>query len=298
MPSANGCACRAAAGLAAAALMLATAAVPASSQRTSSAAGPRPVLFWAVNTVTAMLSGWAQGRRAGAPVHRAAIGGLVGGTLMYAGQRLIGTGKPGLRVAGLETVAAGASVTRNIALGSGPLSDLTFVVFPFYIRMRPRGEDRLSVRLSAAALFSAIHAGIGYRTLPDLRESLLTGAPVFAVDGPVLECLSPLCTVRVVGRHQFGAIAHATGGDDCLCHETIHLAQDIRDALLYAVPAGDLLLQHCGAPGRFLSRFIAVDGFLPLMFLNAGINGGRIDPACRGGGGFYECEANALAHSR
>jgi hypothetical protein len=280
------------------ALVALAAAGPVAAQGSVPDPQPRPFLYWAVNAGAATVSGWIQGRSSGQPLRRALAGGLAGGTLVYVGQRLIGLGKPDLRGLALQTAAVGTSLTRNIALGNSPFSELNFILLPFYIRIRPHAESKVSVRLSTLATIQAIRTGVKFHTWPDLWQSLQTGALVFRVDGEVLECMTPVCTVGAVGQHRFGNFAYAVDGDACLCHETLHLLQDVRDAGLHAMPASDWVLQRAGPPGRWLSRFLVVDAFLPLSWLGSDIRAERFDPACRGLGTFTECEATAMAHNR
>lgn len=270
---------------------------PAAAQSAVRDPEPRPLLYWAVNTGIATIAGWIQGRPSRQPLRRALLGGLAGGSLMYAGQRMIGTGEPRMRIVALQTAAVGTSLTRNIALGVPPFSELNFVLLPFYVRVRPHGESKVSVRLSAVGLMQAIRAGRRYGSWPDVKRSLETGALVFAVDDNVLECLSPACTVGTVGEHRFGNFAYAVDGDACLRHETLHLLQDVRDAGLYAMPASDWALQRSGSFGRWLSRYVALDGFMPLHWLGSAVAAQHVDAACRGLGSFTECEATALAHN-
>ncbi len=271
---------------------------PAAAQSAVHDPEPRPLLYWAVNAGIATVAGWIQGRPSGQPLHRALLGGLAGGSLLYAGQRMIGAGEPRLRIVALQTAAVGTSLTRNIAMGAPAFSELNFILLPFYVRVRPHGESKVAVRLSAVGIIQAIRAGRRYGSWPDLKRSLETGALVFAVDDDVLECLSPQCTVGTVGQHRFGNFAYAIDGDACLRHETLHLLQDVRDTGLHAVPASDWALQRSGSFGRWLSRYVVLDGFLPLHWLGSAVSAERFDAACRGLGSFTECEATAMAHNR
>jgi len=291
---------RARAHLRAAVLLLAlqAAALPAAAQSGPPDPHPRDLLYWVVNAGVATVSGWIQGRPSGQPLRRALAGGLAGGTLVFVGQRMIGTGEPHLRGLALQTAAVGTSVTRNIAVGDPPFSELNFILLPFYVRVRPHDASKVSVRVSAVGLVQAVRAGRRYRTWPTLGQSLETGALVFRVEGDVLECMSPACTVGAVGQHRYGNFAYAIDGDACLRHETLHLLQDVRDAGLHALPASDWALRRSGPIGRFLSRFVVLDAFLPLSWAGSNIAAERFDQACRGLGTFTECEATALAHNR
>ena len=75
-------------------------------------------------------------------------------------------------------------------------------------------------------------------------------------------------------------------------HETVHLAQHTRDAVLAAIPASDAALERLGPRGRTLSRFLVVDVIMPLRFID------ESELRMRGGlrrSSWYETEARAFA---
>ncbi len=278
--------------------------VPSVAQQTVTNARSAPAFYWGVNVGTAALSALAQGRARSIPVRRALLGGLVGGSLMYAGQRLVGTGAPTLRFAGLQTVAVGASVARNLGIGRGPVDELTFPLFPLYVQVRPRGSPRWRARLSVVAVAGLVQTAHEFRVSPDWRESLVAGLPVFSVPttrlGPCEDYFarSGRCLAGALGHHVVGAVAYAARPEqttvrDIVTHELGHSAQDIRDAVLHAVPASDLVLQT-SSPGRWLSRFLVIDAFLPLNLASRLVGPPAGDAACRDLPTFYECETEAM----
>lgn len=289
--------------LTSAALVL-LAAIPTVAQQTIVKARGAPLFYWSVDVGTATLSGLVQGRFRSVPVQRALLGGVVGGSLMYAGQRLVGTGRPGLRFAGLQSVAVGASVTRNLARGRGALDELTFPLFPLYIQVNQRESPRWRARLSVVALAGVVKTVREFHVAPDWQESFLAGLPVFSVPanrlGPCDQYVarSGQCLSGVLGHHVIGAVAYAARPElttvrDILTHELGHSAQDVRDVVLHAVPASDLLLQT-SVPGRWLSRFLVVDVVLPLNVASRVVGPPAGDPACRDLSTFYECETEAM----
>jgi hypothetical protein len=80
--------------------------------------------------------------------------------------------------------------------------------------------------------------------------------------------------------------------DRTLAHESMHLAQQTRDALLDGIPVSDAALGRFGSTGRSLSRFFVVDALMPLRLVDEGearIRGARRRDS------WYETEARAFA---
>ncbi len=295
---------RLAAVLAALAILV---AVPAPAVPTPAQRGTRvrcaPVFYWGVDVGTATISVFLQGRSRGVPVGRAIVGGVAGGSVMYAGQRLVGTGVPALRFAGLQSVAVGASLARNLGTGRGALDELTLPVFPLYVQRLRGARPEWSARLSVVAVAGVVRTVHEFKVWPDWRESLLAGLPVFEVPrerlggcsayGPRGECLAGMLGHHVVGAVVYAGRPEQTTVQDILTHELGHSAQDVRDAVLHAVPASDFVLRRHPV-GRWLSRFIVVDVVLPLELVSRAVGPPGADPACRELSSFYECETEAM----
>lgn len=246
------------------------------------------------------------------PVVSAFAKGALGGTVMFGGQRLVGTAEPGLRLAGVQAVAAGASMARNAGEGHPLFSSLTFPLYPFYLELHPGGKRLVSVRLSAAAtasLASALFRNDDFDARIDWSASLLTGAPVFRSGAswiypfgtpPSASCAhGDGCDGGAAGLHRVGVTWYTTGGrspeqsDRVLTHETVHLTQVVRDAVLFGVPMSDALTRRAGGTIERIGRFLVFDGFLPLTAMNHGLS---LSLPRSGGAAWrlYEFEAHAL----
>jgi hypothetical protein len=252
----------------------------------------------------------------GPPLGSAFLKGALGGAVMYGGQRLVGTENAALRLPGVQTVALGASIARNAGSGTPLLDDLTFPLYPIYLHVRPRAEQPIRVRVSAAALASLAHAAAtlgSHDAAFDWKESLLTGTPVLRSaaswmyrDGPATSdaCAHGSgCDGALAGMHRLGTTWYTTGARSpaqsrrILGHETIHLTQFVRDALLFGVPAGDAAARAAGGMLDRASDYIAFDIILPLALVNQGLS--MAMPAGEESGWrVYELEARALSGTR
>ena len=256
--------------------------------------------YLAANVLIGTATALARARISNEPLWPALRKGVVGGLVMNGGVSLIGTESPSLRFLGLQTVAVGASIARNADDGVPLLSDLTFPVYPFFVRVRAADAPKLSLRLSTmstAYIVSTITSAKHSRV--DWRETLITGAPVFRSAGwrlPSAHCPPP-CEGSFA-RHDGGLVVYsASAGTDydlqrTLAHESMHLAQHTRDVLLHAQPTSDALLVRLGKPGAFVSRFLVLDGFLPLKGLSITATHLQGVPARQS---WYEREARAFA---
>ena len=181
------------------------------------------------------------------PLRSALVTGVFGGSLMSAGMELIGTESPPVRFAGLQLTAVGASVARNAASGAPMLSDITLPIYPLYVRVRPGTSTPITARVSvmtATRLATLLTAG-GHPTV-DWRATVATGAPVLR--SPRWRLPSESCPPPCEGsfaQHNAGVIVYSSSaGTDydlrrTLAHESLHLAQQTRDAVLDAIPASD-----------------------------------------------------------
>ena len=256
--------------------------------------------FLALNVAIGATASVARAVASGAPVRVALAKGLLGGSFMSAGMELIGTESRAARFAGLQLTAIGASVARDVDEGGPLLSDVTLPIYPFYVRVQPQSPHPVTARLSvvsAARLVSVMTSGSPPRV--DWGETLITGAPVLR--SPQWRLPSSSCPPPCGGsfaQHNAGLVIYsASAGTDydlqrTLAHESVHLAQQTRDAVLAAIPASDAALERLGPGGRTLSRFLVVDVVLPFRFID------ESERRMRGGprrSSWYETEARAFA---
>src|SRR5687768_3199011 len=218
--------------------------------------------YLALNVAIGATTSIARAVVSGTPIRSSVAKGLLGGSLMSTGMELVGTESPATRFAGLQLTAIGASVARNAGTGAPIFSDFTLPLYPFYVRVQPRSERPVTARLSALSAVRLVSTLTGaHRPRIDWGSTLVTGAPVFRSSKWRLPSAS--CTGQCDGsfaQHNAGVIVYsASAGTDydlrrALAHESLHLAQQTRDALLHAIPASDVALTRLGAPGRAASR--------------------------------------------
>jgi hypothetical protein len=256
--------------------------------------------FLALNVAIGATASVARAVASGSPVRVAIAKGLLGGSLMSAGMELIGTESRAARFAGLQLTAVGASVARNADARAPLLSDVTLPIYPFYVRVRPQAPHPVTARLSvmSAARLATVMTS-GSRPRVDWRETLATGAPILS--SPKWRLLSSSCPLPCGGsfaQHNAGLVIYsASAGTDydlqrTLAHESVHLAQQTRDAVLDAIPESDAALARLGPTGRSLSRFLVFDMLMPLRLIDEG------ELRMRGGprrSSWYETEARAFA---
>ena len=256
--------------------------------------------YLALNVAIGATASLARALASGTPVRNALAKGLLGGSLISGGMELVGTEARAARFAGLQLAAVGASVARNADSRAPLFSDITLPIYPFYIRVRPQADRPITARLSvmsAARLASLMTSGSRPRV--DWSETLATGAPVLR--SPKWRLPSSSCPLPCEGafaQHNAGVVVYsASAGTDydlerSLAHESLHLAQQTRDAVLDAIPMSDAALGRLGAGGRLLSRFVVFDVVMPLRVIDEG------ELRMRGGprrSSWYETEARAFA---
>jgi len=256
--------------------------------------------FLALNVAIGATASIARAVVTGAPLRTTIAKGLVGGSLMSTGMELVGTESPAARFAGLQLTAVGASVSRNADSGAPLLSDITLPIYPFYVRLRPGASTPVTARLSAmSAVRLATVLADSPRSRMDWRATLATGAPVLR--SPRWRLPSAGCPPPCEGayaQHNAGVIVYSSSaGTDydlrrSLAHESLHLAQQTRDAVLHGIPASDAALTRLGGPARTLSRFVVVDVVMPFRLVD------EAEARMRGAprrDSWYEREARAFA---
>jgi hypothetical protein len=228
------------------------------------------VVNGAIGGVSAAVRAW-HGHRS---VRSALIGGAAGGLVTYGGMRMVGASTP-LRVPGLMLTGIGASLARNAAAGVPALSR---VVLPM-----PLGSLELGLgesvharyRFSASSLLMTSYVALARPSGAslDLGQSLASLTPVFVTRSGL----------RVVGSsdasaagQQFRRVVLLSEQsnkplDAVLRHESVHVAQELRDEILFSTDIGDALLARGGAIGQGLSRVMSLDIVRPLNLLDGGL---------------------------
>lgn len=189
-----------------------------------------------------------RGKRSMKPV----LLGAGGGALQALGRQVAANGGDGAGLLGREISAAGISLTHSAAIDS--LVGLV-PVGPLLLELRPRGADRVRLRVNAVDVVTIAYALADGRSDFDLGASLSLGAPVFERPLPTL---SP--ELFRGGYTQVGTVfvAPETAGDErplVLRHEAVHVLQWDAINLTVAAPAERALLARVPG-GRRLSKFL------------------------------------------
>jgi hypothetical protein len=229
------------------------------------------VVNGAIGGVSAAVRAW-HGHRS---VRSALLGGTAGGLVTYGGMRLVGESTP-LRVPGLMLTGLGASLSRNAGAGVPVLSR---VVLPM-----PLGSLELGLgesvharyRVSASSLLMTSYVALARPsgTSLDIGRSLASLTPVFVTRG----------RLRVVGAsedesaagQEFRRVIRLSEQsnkplDAVMRHESVHVAQELRDEILFSTDIGDALLGRGGTIGRRLSGVMSLDLVRPLNLLDGGV---------------------------
>jgi hypothetical protein len=221
--------------------------------------------------VSAAVRAW-HGHRS---VRSALLGGTAGGLVTYGGMRMIGESTP-LRVPGLMLTGLGASLSRNAGAGVPVLSR---VVLPM-----PLGSLELGLgdsfharyRLSASSLLMTSYVALarpGGASL-DLGKSLASLSPVFITNGG-LQVVGSSTNADAAGQ-QFRRVIllseqSSKPWEAVMRHESVHVAQELRDEILFSTDIGDALLARGGTIGKDLSRVMSFDLVRPLNLLDGGL---------------------------
>jgi hypothetical protein len=230
------------------------------------------VVNGAIGGVSAAVRAW-HGHRS---VRTALIGGTAGGLVTYGGMRLIGESTP-LRAPGLMLTGLGASLSRNAAAGVPALSR---VVLPMPLGSLELGLGdsgvRMRYRVSASSLlmtsFVALARPSG--TSLDLGKSFASLTPVFVTRSGLRAVGSP--EQASAAGQQFRRVILLSEQsnkplDAVLRHESVHVAQELRDEILFATDIGDALLARGGTIGKRLSGMMSLDLVRPLNLLDGGL---------------------------
>jgi hypothetical protein len=229
------------------------------------------VVNGAIGGVSAAVRAW-HGHRS---VRSALIGGTAGGLVTYGGMRMVGESTP-LRVPGLMLTGLGASLSRNAGAGVPALSR---VVLPMPLGSLELGlgesvHARYRFSASSLLLTSLVAVARPSGASLDIGKSLASLTPVF-VTRRGLRVVGAAEDASAAGQ-QFRRVVLLSEQsnkplDAVLRHESVHVAQELRDEILFSTDIGDALLSRGGAIGKGLSRVMSLDIVRPLNLLDGGV---------------------------
>ena len=182
--------------------------------------------------------------------------GVLGGTINYAGKRIIGTREPAFRLVGREVAALGASVVANGGEGRAPFAAaiLPFGPARFYV-----GQPGVRVKLDLAGSIALVYTATHSHGHLDLGASLAAGTPI-------------LGNVTLDGVHQgghiAGVIAHVgtVASRRTIAHELVHTAEYDFTFIAWGEPAERALAPNVPA-GRFIHRYFDLGANMTLWEL-------------------------------
>jgi hypothetical protein len=234
-----------------------------------------PALYAVVNGAIGGLSAAVRAWHGHRSVRSALLGGTAGGLVTYGGMRMVGASTP-LRVPGLMLTGLGASVSRNAGAGVPALSR---VVLPM-----PLGSLELGLTDSIHARYRFTNSSLPMTafavvdrpsgTSLDLGRSLASLTPVFMTRSR-LQVVGASGDEAASGQ-EFRRVIRLSERSNkplegVLRHESVHVAQELRDEILFSNDIGDALLAKGGTIGKNLSRVMSLDIVRPLNLLDGGV---------------------------
>jgi hypothetical protein len=244
-----------------------------------------------LGAATGLVNAWLHKK----PAMPALLQGAMGGAVMGGGMAWVGSGKA-MPIVGVQTVALGASMSRNAGRGKAMLEHITLPLFPFVVDI----DHGVRVRLSAVGVAGvAMRANSPYGMQVNWRETFSSGYLVYRAshDGFANGARCPRNAECVrAGEYFMGTAAYVDDRDYAamratLEHEAVHAAQHVRDAVLFAVPLSDAAARRTGTAGRFLGKLLVLDAALPLS-LASFITGHAVGTQHNS---WYELEARSVA---
>jgi len=229
------------------------------------------VVNGAIGGVSAAVRAW-HGHRS---VRSALIGGTAGGLVTYGGMRMIGESTP-LRVPGLMLTGVGASVSRNAAAGVPALSRVVLPMPLGSLELALGDSVRARYRFSASSLLRMSLVALGQPSVTSLNvgQSLASFTPVFVSRNALHDGGSSEHAAAAGQQWRRVIILSAQSNkpsEAVLRHESVHVAQEVRDEILFATDIGDALLARSGTIGKRLSRVVSLDIVRPLDLLDVGV---------------------------
>src|SRR5690242_15285097 len=228
------------------------------------------VVNGAIGGVSAAVRAW-HGHRS---VRDALLGGTAGGLVTYGGMRMVGASTP-LRVPGLMLTGVGASLSRNAAAGVPALSRVVLPMPLGSLELGMGDSFHARYRLSASSLLMTSYVALRRPdgASLDLGRSLTSFTPVFMTNGG-LKVVGSSTNADAAGQQFRRVILLSEQShkplESVLRHESVHVAQELRDEILFSTDIGDALLPRAGRIGKGLSRVMSFDIVRPLNLLDGG----------------------------
>lgn len=150
-------------------------------------AGLGEMAFLSLNAAVGGLTAGLWRELSGGSFGEGLTGGMLGGSVVYAGKRVAAEGFPGAGFLGRDLAAAGSSVVRNAADGRPLLDSLSLPAGPFRLYLSPLDGTPPRLEVEVSDLYWTAYGLAEGRLTLDPAESLSAGAPVFQSDRSLLD---------------------------------------------------------------------------------------------------------------
>ena len=211
-------------------LLMSPAAVPAGAQEIPEADGwasdaVGEAAFLSVNAVVGGLTAGLWQELTGGSFADGLAGGVLGGSVVYAGKRVAASSFPGAGFLGRDLAATGSSLVRNAAEARPLLDSLSLPAGPFRLYVSPRELTAPRVELELSDLYWTAYGLAESRLELDLSESLSSGAPVFRSDRSLLSGSGESIHGGAAGGVIFLSPMGEGQRQETLAHERVHVLQ-------------------------------------------------------------------------
>ena len=181
--------------------------------------------FLSVNAVVGGLTAGLWQELTGGSFAEGLAGGVLGGSVVYAGKRVAASSFPGAGFLGRDLAATGSSVVRNAAEARPLLDSLSLPAGPFRLYVSPRVLEAPRVELELSDLYWTAYGLAESRLELDLSGSLSSGAPVFRSDRSLLSGSGESIHGAAAGGVIFLSPMGEGQRQETLAHERVHVLQ-------------------------------------------------------------------------
>lgn len=181
--------------------------------------------FLGINALVGGLTAGVWRQFSGGSFEEGFAGGVLGGSVVYAGKRIAAEPFPGAGFLDRDVAAVGSSVARNAADGRPLLDSLALPAGPLRLHLSPRDPAPPAVEADVTELYWITYGLVDPRLELDAAESLSSGAFVFDAERPLLDHDDEPVLGATAAGVVFLSPGDGDGRDGTLAHERTHVLQ-------------------------------------------------------------------------
>ncbi len=207
------------------------AAGPAAAQDTHqhgharASSGPGEITLLGINALVGGVTAGLWQELSGGSFEEGFTGGVLGGSVHYAGKRLAAESFPGAGFLGRQVAATGASIVRNVSDARAPLDSLGLAVGPLRLYLSPARPLHPRMEADLHELYWTTHGLVDGQFTMDVGASLSSGAAVFRSDRQLYGSRDRRLRGATVGGAVFLGPLDAETERGTLAHERAHVLQ-------------------------------------------------------------------------